>query len=252
MASPSSLPWLTERPIAHRGLHDAAQGIVENTPSAVSAAIEGGYGIEVDVQMSADGEAFIFHDGTLDRLTTATGAISRWQSVDLRHITMRGGNDRLWTLPELLALVMKQVPLVIEIKSDWSRSHDRLALRVAELLKSYRGPVLVKSFDPRILKLLRRQVPDLPRGIIGCAFGRTAEWGFLDAGMRFCARNLLHWGITRPHAISWDVKDLPRLSVVVAQRLAQVPLLTWTVRTPSDQTRASIYADQMIFEGFKP
>jgi glycerophosphoryl diester phosphodiesterase len=247
-----SLPWLIKRPIAHRGLHDAASGVIENSPSAIAAAIEYNYAIEIDIQMSLDGEAFVFHDERLDRLTASTGNISSFNAQDLKKISLHYSTDRLWSLSECLALVKGRVPLIIEVKSNWTRAHDPLVTRIIEVLGNYSGQFLVKSFDPRILKLLRHKAPDIPRGIIGCAFNARKDWSFLDAGMRFSARNLLHWAVTRPHALSWDVHDLPRLSVAVAQRMASVPLISWTVRTPADQARAQLYADQMIFEGFKP
>src|SRR3954452_20774269 len=112
----TTLGWLTARPIAHRGLHDAGKGIIENTASAAAAAIEGQYGIECDLQISADGEAMVFHDDTLDRLTEQRGPLAALTAAELRQVRYRNSNDRIITLGELLDLVAERVTLVIELK----------------------------------------------------------------------------------------------------------------------------------------
>lgn len=248
------LGWLFERPIAHRGLHSRDDGIVENSRSAVSAAMAGGFAIEVDVQMSADGEAVVFHDAVLDRLTHASGPVNAGTAADLRTLPLAGSwhGDRVWTLPDLLSEVAGRVPLVVEIKTQ-ARDGTRLARRTAELLAAYSGRAAAKSFDPRIVAQLRRIAPHLPRGIIGCAFsGSNPEWRTLSAPQRFAARHLLHWPMTRPHFLSWHVHDLPRRAAGLVRTTTAAPIMAWTVRTSLDQARAAVYADQMIFEGFTP
>ena len=104
------LAWLTARPIAHRGLHDAARGIIENTPAAVRAAIAGNYGIEVDLQISADGEAMVHHDDALGRLTEGAGALDRFTAAALKRVPFRATADRMMTLGELCDLVGGRAP----------------------------------------------------------------------------------------------------------------------------------------------
>ena len=248
------LDRLFERPIAHRGLHDRAAGIIENSAGAVRRAVEAGYAFEVDVQISRDGEAVVFHDDTLDRLTAETGRVADRTAAELCTIPLidSAEGDRIWTLAELLALVAGRVPFVVEIKS-LGDGDTRLARRTAELLTAYDGFAAAKSFDRRMVREVKRAAPDLPRGIIGCAFKPDdREWRAMSSARRFVDRNLLHWPLTRPHFISWDVSDLPRRAVDIAHRLTGAPVMTWTVRTPFDQARAALYADQMIFEGFLP
>lgn len=247
-----SVSGLFERPIAHRGLHDASAGIIENSRSAVLAAVDAGYAFEVDVQITADGEAVVFHDDTLDRLTDAHGPVKARTAAELTQIPLRGSwyGDHIWTLAELLSLVDGRVPAVIEIKTHWD-GDVRLAARTAELLGRARGIVSAKSFDPDMVAELRRVAPGLPRGIIGYAYDDDEAEAF-SALQRICLRNLIHWPRTRPHFISWHVKDLPRSTVSLAARLCGAPVMTWTVRTPEDQARAGLYADQMVFEGFRP
>jgi glycerophosphoryl diester phosphodiesterase len=247
-----NLELLFERPIAHRGLHDAGAGIMENSKSAVLRAVEAGYGFEVDVQMSADGEAIVFHDEKLDRLTNETGPVKTRSAAELQQIALKNSahGDRIWTLAELLDEVGGRVPAIIEIKTLWD--HDvRLAKRTAELLAGYSGPVAAKSFDPEMVTAFGKTAPDVPRGIIGYAYPSDGDEG-LPVLKRFYLRNLLHWPKTRPDFISWAVRDLEMASVRFAHYATGAPIMTWTVRTEFDQARAGLHADQMIFEGFLP
>jgi glycerophosphoryl diester phosphodiesterase len=239
---------LVARPIAHRGLHDLARGIVENTASAVDAALAGGYGIEVDLQLSADGEAMVHHDDALGRLTAGSGPLAAMSAAALQQVPFRATADRMMTLPELFARVAGRVTLVLELKSRFD-GDDRLVARVAHVLTSYRGPVAAMSFDPQVVAALRRSAPHLPRGIV-------AERRFTDAGVsitawrRWALAHLLHAPITRPDFVAYRVDDLPVQATRLARRLGR-PVLTWTVRTPEQRARAQAFADQMIFEGFR-
>lgn len=250
MSRRADLCWLTAQPIAHRGLHEASAGVIENTRTAVRRAIECGYAIEIDVQRSADDAVVVFHDDDLDRLTEATGPVDGLTSAELRGIPLRGTTDRIWSLAELLEEVGGRVPLVVELKSRFD-GDMRLAAAAGGVLAAYSGRAVAKSFDPALVASLRNSQPDLPRGVIGCAF-EDDEWSILSPGRRLRYRNLLHWPETRPDFLSWDVHDLPRAAVTIARQLFGTPVLSWTVRTPADQARAAMYADQMIFEGFLP
>lgn len=245
------LDWLFERPIAHRGLHDRSIGVIENTPSAVARAIEHGFAVEIDVQPTRDGEAVVFHDATLDRLTEASGPVSARTLAELKTIAFRETSDRIWTLDDCLDMTGGESPIVVEVKSSFS-GDMRLAARVAERIAARPAMVAPKSFDPRVLREFRRRAPQLPRGIIGEAFADDDPyWAGLTRAQRFGARNLLHWPWTRPDFVSWSVHDLQRRSVTAARALGK-PVMSWTVRTPQDQARAALYADQIVFEGFVP
>ena len=144
------LDWLTARPVAHRGLHDAASGVIENTASAFAAAIDGGYAIEIDLQISADGEAMVHHDYALGRLTHGTRPARRHDGGGAASRSpFKATADRMMTLGELCDLVAGRTPLVIELKSRFA-GDLRLAARTAEVLTSYRGPVAAMSFDPAL------------------------------------------------------------------------------------------------------
>ncbi len=246
----SELYWL-RRPIAHRGLHDAAKGIVENSASAVAAAMGKGFAVEVDLQCAADHVPVVFHDETLDRLTPETGPVIARSAEALSAIPLRGSTDRILSLPALLALVNGRVPLVLEVKSTWTRE-GKYEANIALLLASYPGPVGVMSFDPYCVAAFKEIEPSLPRGLISERFSDRHYWSNLTPWQRFAMRNLLTSAIARPHFVAYDIKALPALAPFIAQTLFGLPLLTWTVRTKEERERALRYADAMIFEGITP
>ena len=245
-----ALDWLTARPVAHRGLHDAARGIIENTPSAVAAAVAGGYGIEVDLQVTADGEAMVHHDDALGRLTDGTGDLASMSAAALRQVPFKSTADRMITLGELCDLVAGRAALVLELKSRFD-GDLRLVARAAEVLKMYAGPVAVMSFDPTQVAAVRTTAPALIRGIVAERWYTHHEWERLSPSQRRNLAFLLHGWRTRPHFVAYSVRNLPALAPLVARNLFGRPLLTWTVRTTEDRMRAQRWADQMIFEGFR-
>jgi glycerophosphoryl diester phosphodiesterase len=249
--SNSALAWLTARPIAHRGLHDPAQGIIENTPSAAAAAVAGGYGIEADLQISADGEAMVYHDDTLGRLTDGGGALRDMSAAALRRVPFRATADRMMTLGDLLDLVAGRVTLVIEIKSRFD-GDLRLATRTAAVLAPYRGPVAVASFDPAPITELRRIAPRIVRGIVAGRGHPPHVWKFLSPAQRFALTFLLHGTKSRPDFLAHRVDDLAAITPRAARLMFGLPLLAWTVRSAQDRITAARFADQMIFEGFRP
>jgi glycerophosphoryl diester phosphodiesterase len=246
----SQWQWLTARPIAHRGLHDAASGIIENTASSASAAIAANYGIEADLQLAADGEAMVFHDDVLDRLTDRTGTIEATSSASLRQVQYKGSSDRIVTLGELCDLVAGRTTLVLELKSDFD-GDMRLVRRTADVLRGYGGPVAVMSFDPDLIEALRHLAPKLARGMVADRYYTHPHWTFLKPAQKRNLAFLLHAPRSRPQFIAYRVDDLPSLAPMIARSLFGLPLLTWTVKTDADRTRAQRYADQIIFEGFR-
>jgi glycerophosphoryl diester phosphodiesterase len=247
----TSLDWLIARPVAHRGLHDSAGGVIENTPSAFAAAVAGNYAIECDLQLSADGEAMVFHDDTLERLTEGSGRVDMRQASALKSIAFRTTSDHMITLGELCELVGGRVTLVIEIKSHFDGDR-RLIKRAAEVLAGYRGPVALMSFDPGPMAALRALAPGIARGIVAERHYRHREWNHPSIRAKRALTYFTHALQTRPQFIAYSVKDLPSALPRAARRVLKLPLLTWTVRTPEDRERAGRYADQMIFEGFRP
>jgi glycerophosphoryl diester phosphodiesterase len=243
--------WLTARPVAHRGLHDSARGIIENMPGAAQAAVDGDFSIECDIQLSADGEAMVHHDDALGRLTDGTGALLGLTAAELQAVKFKDTSERMMTLGDLCALVQGRVPLVIEVKSHFDGDR-KLVARMAQVLGSYRGPAVGMSFDPDQVLALRELMPQLPRGIIAERRYDAADWPQATPAQRRGMLHLRHAFRTRPHFVAYWVNELPAAAPWIARHVFGLPLLTWTVRTPEQRQRAARYADQMIFEGFRP
>jgi glycerophosphoryl diester phosphodiesterase len=239
--------WLTARPIAHRGLHDAASGVIENTPSAFRAAIEAGYGIECDLQISADGEPMVHHDDALGRLTDGTGRLDTMTSEALQRIAFKSTADRMLTLGGLCDLVGGRTTLLIELKGRFA-GDVRLAARAAEVLTAYQGPVAAMSFDPGLMAALRRLAPKLALGLVGMRRDAATPVTAKMSPLRYARQALA----ARPQFVAYRVADLTSAPPLFARHVLRWPVLTWTVRTPEDRARAARYADQMIFEGFRP
>lgn len=242
--------WLTARPVAHRGLHDAAAGVIENTPSAFRAAIAGNFAIECDVQITADGEAMVYHDDALGRLTEGTAKLAALSAAELKRVPFKATADHMLTLGELCELVAGRVTLLIEIKSRFD-GDPRLAARAAKVLAGYKGPIAVMSFDPEPMIVTKDLAPGLTRGLVAQRRDRGASADHDTAGAHGLSymRHLLG---ARLQFLAYRITDLPSAVPLFARSVLRLPLLTWTARTPADQARAARWADQIIFEGIRP
>ena len=238
-------------PLAHRALHDVGQGRAENSPAAIRAAIKAGYGIEIDLQQSADGAAMVFHDYDLGRLTGETGAVRCRPANELRDIALiSGGGDRVPDLPDVLSLVGGQVPLLIELKDqDGAMGPDvgPLEAAVAAALAGYGGPVAVMSFNPHSVAELARVLPGVARGLTTSDY-RPDDWP-LSAERCAELREIPDYDRVGASFISHEVRDLTRPRVQ-ALRAAGVPVLCWTVRSPKVEAEARRWADNITFEGY--
>jgi glycerophosphoryl diester phosphodiesterase len=247
----SAPDWLTARPVAHRGLHDVARGIVENMPAAAQAAVARNFAIECDIQLSADGEAMVHHDDALGRLTEGSGRLRDKTAAELKCVPFKATAERMMTLADLCALVAGRVPLVIEVKSVFNGDR-KLVKRMAEVLSSYQGPAVGMSFDPDQVMALRELIPSRPRGIVAERHYTAQDWPEASPAQRRDMTHLRHFFRTRPDFVAYYVDELPALAPWLARNVFRYPLLTWTVRRPAQRARAAQYADQMIFEGFVP
>lgn len=241
------LGWMLARPIAHRGLHGKARGIIENTASAFAAAIAENYAIECDLQITADGESVVFHDETLDRLTGQTGFVNERTTGQLKEIAIAGSSDRMQTLGELLDQVSGRVPLVIELKTCWD-GNVAIAERAVKVLSAYKGPYALMSFDPDLVEAVALLNPSAARGIVA---DRTVDSYYrkLPLARRLALRNLSHLGQTCPHFLSYYFRDLP-FAPVQQIRAAGFPVITWTIRSREEESQALRYCDQVTFEGY--
>jgi glycerophosphoryl diester phosphodiesterase len=238
-------------PIAHRALH--GPGRAENSMAAVAAAVAAGYGIEIDVQLTADGEAVVFHDEDLSRLTGEAGLVRARSADALAAIPLKAGGGTIPRLGEVLAEVRGRVPLLIEVKDQDGRMGPQvgeLERAVARDLARYEGPVAVMSFNPHSVDALRRYAPSVPRGIT------TTRWepqdedaGEIPAEMRRRLREIEDFDRVGASFISHDAHDLDRPRIVELRRRG-VPVLCWTIRSAEAEAKARGMADNVTFEGY--
>jgi len=242
-----------DRPLAHRGLHDARAGRPENTLGAVRAAVAAGYGIEIDVQPSAEGRAMVFHDDALERLTGVSGRTRAASTARLRALKVLGSDEGIPTLTEVLAEVAGRAPLLIEIKDqDGAMGPEVGALEaaVAADLAGYAGPVAVMSFNPHSVAAFAAAAPDVPRGLTTESYpdrlGAT-----LPAARRAELRAIGDLDRVGATFISHEAADLnsPRVAEIKARGL---PVLCWTIRSQAQERRARAIADNITFEGYLP
>jgi len=239
------------RPLAHRGYHDLAHGIPENSCASFEAAIAAGYGIELDVQLSADDHAMVFHDYELDRLTPDTGTLRRHSRAELRRIPLLGGAETIPDLDAVLALVAGRTPLLVEIKDqDGAMMHDvgPLEVAVAKSVQGYCGPIAVMSFNPHAVEVFASAAPDIPRGLTTCAY-QPDDWPHLPDNVFADLRDIPHYDRLGVSFVSHRVDDLhrPRIAALKAQG---AKILCWTVRSTIQETEARKIADNITFEGY--
>jgi glycerophosphoryl diester phosphodiesterase len=232
-------------PLAHRALHDRDAGVIENSPTAIDRAVAAGYGIEIDLQLSADGVPMVFHDDTLDRLTAATGRVRAREAAELCTLALTGGSDRIPTLADVLDQVAGQVPLLIELKTQ-DPDDGALEAATAALLQGYAGPVAAMSFHPGMVARMAALAPGVPRGL---TTGSWDESYGQPAAVRDHLRAILDATAVGASFISHEAADLgrPRVAELKAEGLA---VLCWTIRSPEAEAAARRIADNVTFEGY--
>ena len=212
--------------------------MIENSRAAFEAAIAAGHGIELDVQLSLDGEAIVFHDYQLDRLTGVVGAVSQRTAAQLQVIGLFGAGETIPTLRQTLDLIASRVPLLVELKAR-DRNVARLCLAVFRSLEGYRGPLGAMSFNPEVGRWFAFHAPRVLRGLVVTESGKRGLRGRFERGFRY-------WR-ARPDFLAYDIRDLPS-RFAGAGRKRGVPVFTWTVRSEEERARAALHADQPIYE----
>ena len=239
------------QPVAHRALHDLAQGRPENSRAAIRAAIAAGYGIEIDLQLSRDGVPMVFHDETLERLTPRDGWLCDLTAAELSAIPLRGGDETIPTLAEILALVAGRAPLLIELKDQTLRMAEtdgRLEQATAALLASYDGPDAVMSFNPHMIARMAELAPTIPRGLTTSAYDPD-DWAPLPPETCDRLRPIPDYDRTASSFISHEHTDLtrPRVAELAGQGAA---ILCWTIKSPQAEAQARRIAQNITFEHY--
>jgi glycerophosphoryl diester phosphodiesterase len=236
--------WLTSRPIAHRGLYDAA-GRPENSLAAFAAAAEAGYPFEFDVHLTDSGDLVVLHDFDLLRATGTDRPVASLTAADLPGTRLFGSDQHVPTLAQVTECVAGRVPLLIELKRQGSADPRALVKGVLRHLETCDGEYALSSFDPVLVYFLRTSKAGYPVGQISGLL-RTA-----GPVKRLIGRSLIGNFLTRPDFMSYELAGLPSL-IVGAWRRRGVPVLAWPVRSPADELQARKYADNIIFSDFRP
>ena len=234
--------WLVETPIAHRGLHD--KRAPENSLSAFKNAMDKGYGIELDVQIISDETVVVFHDESLSRMTGNDGYVKFLTKEDLKMLTLKDSKETIPTLEEALAFIDGKAPIIIEIKNQ--SKVGKLEQKVIEILKNYKGPFAIASFNPLVLSYFKEHAPKILRGQLSGSF-KGEKLGFLK---RIALKSM--W-FTKKHNLAdfimYEAKALPSIHI---NKFKYLPLLAWTVKNQTEYLRVVKHSDNVIFENFDP
>lgn len=242
--APKKLRGLKEKYVgvrfAHRGLFH--NGAAENSMTAFKRALEGGYGIELDVSLSKDGVLMVFHDSELSRMTGQTGKVCDYTAEELNKIKLIGSDDTIPTLSEVLSLVNGRVPLLVEIKEN--ETGTAVSEKVCEVMRSYKGDYLIESFNPFALKVVRKNLPEVPRGILSDRFSK-------DRGLKGTKYLMLEYLIpnliARPNFIAYGVNGYKNLSLRLCKAMGATTV-AWTTHGEKETESALTRFDAVIFE----
>jgi glycerophosphoryl diester phosphodiesterase len=244
----NSVPqWLKSTAFAHRGLFNPKDQnqIPENSLLAFQTALEMGYGIELDVHLTSDGEVVVFHDETLERMTKLLGSVRSKTLLELTQTQLLASNQKIPTLASVLALVQGKVPILVEVKNNGHKVGP-LEKKVGDLLSAYQGPYTIQSFNPFTLVYFAKHYPSMIRGLLTYDF---PEKGKLNLLQLLLLKKMLLLPLCKPSYIGYEVNALLKPWPLLLKRVRhQMPLLAWTIRTEHEFKIASQIADQVIFE----
>lgn len=232
--------------VAHRGLW-SPDGAPENSLGAFQAACAAGYGIELDVQLSADGEAMVFHDEDLARMTGVAGRLGDRTAAELGELRLKGGDETIPTLAETLALIGRRAMVHIELKTPYGHVGP-LEQRVHEIIIDHAGPVCVIGFNPYSHAWFAERFPGVLRGLDSYSYAKAPH---MNEAQRRSFANLEHVAIAKPHFLALGLDMLPN-ATAAKHRAEGMPIVAWTVKTPEQWDAVKDGCDNLIFEGFRP
>ncbi|MGR3634709.1 MAG: glycerophosphodiester phosphodiesterase family protein [Shimia sp.] len=244
-------PRFVTTPLAHRALHDVTDGRPENSRAAIRAAIDHGYGIEIDLQLSRDGVAMVFHDYQLERLAEAKGAVQQRTAAELAGIPLKGGDEGIPTFAEVLALVAGRVPVLVEIKDQdgvMGPNIGPLEEAAARDVAGYDGPLAFMSFNPHSVAKMAEVAPEVPCGIVTDGYSEE-DWLLLKPELRDDLRQIADYDRVGASFISHQASDLKRPRVA-ALKAAGAHVFCWTIRSAEQEAVARQVAENVTFEGY--
>ena len=236
---------------AHRGLHENGTAHPENSLPAIRRAVEEGYGIEFDIQVTKDGVPVVFHDFTLRRMCGQKGRVCDYTLQELSQFRLLDCGERIPTFKEALKAVDGRVPLIIEMKMEY---FDLRVCRAADqLLREYKGVYCIESFNPLVLLWYRKNRPDVMRGQLSDGFVFQKEFRTpVKIAPGFFIQFLVTNCVTRPDFIAYNHKYQGNLSRSLVRRLFKGKAAAWTVRSEDELQRAKPHFDVFIFDSFIP
>ena len=231
---------------AHRGLHDESRA--ENSMSAFSAAIDKGFGIELDVRLSKDGELVVFHDDTLDRVCGIEGRVDSFTAEELAKMSLSGTKDGIPRFSKVLELVDGRVPLLVEIKEDMGNS--KVSEKCADMLSRYNGDYIVESFNPLSLRNSKKALKNIPHGVLSHKYYAYSKY---RKPLYFLLQVLVTNCLCRPAFVAYDHRHFRCVSLRIVRKLFRVTTFAWTIRSADEELMAYRHGfDGIIFENYVP
>ena len=232
---------------AHRGLHDNISDAPENTMAAFAKAVKGGYGIELDVQLTKDGQVVVVHDFNLKRICGIDGDVDSFTYEELQKFPVYESRQTIPLFSDVLALVNGRVPLIVEIK--YKGTGKDVCEKTWELLKHYSGVYCIESFHPQALLWFKKHCPKVCRGQLSMNYQRDDG----NHGVHYWVmRHLLTNFLTRPDFIAYDCRAMHAVSKNICRRFYGCPSVAWTVKCQAQLDACRCSFDYFIFEGFCP
>lgn len=236
--------------IAHRGVYDNAAAAPENSLSAFKKAVDAGYGIELDVQLTRDKEVVVFHDFDLKRACGADVKTADSCLAMLQDHRLFLSEERIPSFEKALGQIRGQVPVIVELKSDSVSDYHDLCEKTAGCLDSYEGVFCIESFNPMIVQWFRRNRPEFLRGNLSTNFFKEAAP--LSWSKKFILTNCLTNFFTRPDFLAYDIRYRNQLSNQICARLYHICSVGWTVKNEEELEIAGSFFDVVIFDSFLP
>lgn len=233
---------------AHRGLYTKDQTVPENSLAAFGRAVEHSYGAELDVQLSADGQVVVFHDGSLKRMCGLDKPLNALTYSELKGLPLGQSGERIPLFTEVLELIGGKVPLIIELKAGGRNSE--FCRKTWEILQGYKGPYCVESFDPRIVRWFKKNAKKVVRGQLADQYKNAPS---VPPFLRFLLKNLCGNFLAKPHFIAYRHEEAGEcLNFKLCKKWFHLLTVAWTVRDGDDAEAVRKQFDLIIFEHFLP
>ena len=245
LKKPDRIPYMGVH-YAHRGLFDNKSDAPENSLAAFQKAVDAGYGMELDVQLSKDQELVVFHDATLKRMCGVEGNVWDYTLEELKQFTLADSNQRIPTFEEFLAVVDGKVPFILEFKLDVAQTI--VCEKANEMLKDYKGVYCIESFHPLALMWYRKNRPDVLRGQLCEEFFRTKQ--YRKKPLFWVLSYLVFNFLTRPDFIAYNHEHAQNISRRLCKAMGALSV-AYTVKSQEEYEKAKDKFDLFIFDSFR-